>query len=36
MPPKTAPTTATISRSADIQNTSITDATTTSNGLDGA
>jgi len=36
MPPKAVPTTATASRLADIQNTSITDAIITSNDLNKA
>jgi len=36
MPPKAAPTTAIVSRSADIQNISIADTTTTSNDSDKA
>ena len=34
MPPKAVLTTAIVSRSADVQNTSIVDTTTTSDGLD--
>ena len=35
MPPKAAPTTVTISRSTNIQNTSMVDATTTNDNSDG-
>ena len=36
MPPKAAPTTAIVSRSADVQNTSMADTTTINNSLDRA